>query len=382
MAKKKVERTEITKTDWKANFSLVGTPKITDFTFKMNEHSSKNSTYTYNRMHLGVDCGDNGIVYCDMMGGFDMSKPYPIRKASKDDPSKMIEVAWEDRLSDDTVNSIADFAKITVALRKTDEDKVVYKTFLHEYDAIEYIKQYLTDKDIVRVSGTLKWSMYNDKMQVSKQVNRIVLVKGENPKIGATFTQSVLLDKDSIDTKSIDYEKNCAFLSTRLLDYVKMIDDVEINGQYPYKYTLELRAPSQNALNAILNRYCKVKKNITQINFTGAIFEGGAKTAVTVADLPTDLQQDIKDGIITEKDAFDEYAAVTRGNSSNETRLIAVVPAANDSEGGRAVYPNRYTEEDLSLDWLYQDDEEVVKSSTAVESVDVEDNFDFLNDMV
>lgn len=383
MAKKKIERQQIAKTDWKSTFTLVGTPKISDFTFKMNEVSSKNSSYTYHRMRLGVDCGSSGIVYCDMNGGYDTSNPYPIRLASKDDPTKQVEINWEDRFDEDALDSVADYAKIQVALKLNKNGKPVYEYFLHEYDAIAYIQQYLTDKTIVRVGGQLKWSMYNDKVSVTKKVNRISLVVTENPKCEATFSQSVLLDKNSIDTKSIDYEKNAAFLSTRILEYTRFLGDVEIAGQYPYPYTFELRAKTSQLLDGILSHYCKVKKNITQINFNGKIFEGGATDKPTIDNLSDDLKWEISVGLTTVEEALGSYAAVTRSVGNNETRLILTMPmmiSDENNKGARAVYPDRYTEDDLSFDWLNQDDENEVQESTAVASDNVdEEDLSWLN---
>ena len=53
----------IVKKDWVSNFTLIGVPKINEYTFKINEESEK-SAWIYNSLNLGVDCGEKfGTVY-------------------------------------------------------------------------------------------------------------------------------------------------------------------------------------------------------------------------------------------------------------------------------------------------------------------------------
>lgn len=60
----------IKKSDWVSSFNLIGAAKITEHTFKIDEKSEK-SSWIYNLLNLGIDCGEKfGTVFCEMMGGY------------------------------------------------------------------------------------------------------------------------------------------------------------------------------------------------------------------------------------------------------------------------------------------------------------------------
>ena len=98
------ERKTIEKTDWVSSFNLIGKPKITEYTFKIDEHSEK-SAWIYNSMNLGIDCGEKyGVVYAEMMGGYSEEGQNIIYAHGKDengndDFSNKITVDFEDRFN-------------------------------------------------------------------------------------------------------------------------------------------------------------------------------------------------------------------------------------------------------------------------------------------
>ena len=69
-------------------------------------------------------------------------------------------------LTDEVLEDIGDLSFITIGLEKTDKGKTYYKKFLSAYDAIAYIKDHLEENRVVNVKGNLKYSMYQDKVQV------------------------------------------------------------------------------------------------------------------------------------------------------------------------------------------------------------------------
>ena len=178
-----VEKKVIVKKDWTANFNLIGTPKISeDYTFKTNERSDK-SKWIYNSMNLGVDCGEkHGVVYAELMGGYSEENENRIfAHGKKDDDSddfdKQIVVDWDDRFDEDILEEIGELSFITVGLEKTSEGKTFYKKFLSAYDAIAYIKEHLSEDMVLNIKGNLKYSSYNDTVQVRKNITSIVLSK-------------------------------------------------------------------------------------------------------------------------------------------------------------------------------------------------------------
>lgn len=379
---------KIEKKDWLSNFTLVGQPKISeDYTYKIDERSEK-SNWIYNSLNLGVDCGEkHGVVYCEMMGGYSDEKQNVIYAHGKnedgtDDFGTQILVDWEDRFDEDVLEKIGDMSFITVGLEKTDKGKTFYKKFLSAYDAIAYVKEHLTEDMVVNVKGGLKYSAYNDRTQVRKNVNSIVLSKVDEPsKYSAHFTQSVLIDKYSADLKNVDKAKNVLYVDTKVLDYVKEMNGVEIKGQYPFdkQFEFELDLTNQVQCKAIMEKVFKVKKGWTQITFEGDLIEGGAIVTATLEDLPKDIRDLI--GIV-----YSEEEALARctANGNKEHRMVLRKPlirlVGDDKVPVVQKFEERYEEDELYID-LGEESEEPpfdVKDETVTESVD---SMDWLNQL-
>lgn len=148
-----------------AQFTLIGKANVSDFTFKIDVESSKqDSDWVYNQMNLGVNCGENGVIYADLMSGYGTERQNVLNvhgKKTKDNGSEVdnfdsrFVVDWEDRFDEDVIDTIGDMCFLTVGLEK-ENDKTVYKKFLSGYDAIKYIEEKLTNDTVVNVKGNLK----------------------------------------------------------------------------------------------------------------------------------------------------------------------------------------------------------------------------------
>ena len=235
----------ITKDNWVSNFTLVGVPKINDYTYKIDERSER-SNWIYNSMNLGVDCGErHGTVYAEMMGGYSAEGQNVIYAHGKnedgsDDFKTQITVDWDDRFDDEILETIGDLSFITVGLEKTDKGKTYYKKFLSAYDAIAYVKDHLEEGMVINVKGNLKYSTYQDKTQVRKNITSIVLSSVDDvSKYYARFTQSILIDKYSASLKNIDKDKGVMYVDARVLDYLKEYNGIEVKGQFPYNKQFE-----------------------------------------------------------------------------------------------------------------------------------------------
>lgn len=355
------EKKVIQKSDWVANFNLIGKPVINDYTYKIDEKSDK-SNWVYNALNLGVDCGEaHGTVYAEMMGGYGEDRENKIYAHGKkddgsDDFEKQILVDWEDRFNDSVLEEIGDLSFITIGVEKTSEGKTFYKKFLSEYDAIAYIREHLTEDMVVNVKGRLTYSSYNDNVQVRKSITSIALSKADDPsKYAARFTQSVLIDKDSASLKNIDKEKGVMYVDTRVLDYVKEVNGVEVKGQYPFakQFEFELNLENEKQCKTILDKLFKVKKDITQITFEGEFIEGGAVVTATWDDVPDDIKDLVEIGVYTKEEALAKCTA----NGSRERRMVLKKPqiklVGEDKVPVISRYEERYTEEDLYLDYLY-----------------------------
>jgi hypothetical protein len=373
---------KITRSDWVANFNLVGEAKISDdYTYKIDERSEK-SNWIYNSMNLGIDCGErHGVIYADMMGGYGEDRENKIYAHGKkddgsDDFEKQIIVDWADRFNDSVLEEIGELSFITVGLEKTDKEKTYYKKFLSEYDAIAYVKEHLVDGTVINVRGNLKYSSYNDTVQVRKNITSIALSKAEDSsKYKATFTQSILLDKDSASLKDIDKDKGVMYVNARVLDYVKEVNGVEVKGQYPYYKQFEFEFPdlqNEKQCKAIYEKLFKVKKNVNQITFEGELIEGGAVVTATLDDIPDDIKDLIDMGVYTEEEALAKCTA----NGNRERRMVLKKPmvklVGDDKTPVIQMFENKYTEEDLVLDFAHSNDANDVTTEDSNNTTDLD----------
>lgn len=380
-----MEKKVIKKNDWTSNFNLVGKPVINDYTFKIDEKSEK-SNWIYNALNLGVDCGEkHGTVYAEMMGGYSEENENRIYAHGKkddgsDDFDEQIVVAWEDRFNDAVLEDIGDLSFLTVGLEKTSADKTYYKKFLSAYDAIAYIKEHMTDDMVINVRGNLKYSEYNGNVQVRKNITSIALSKAEPSSYKATFTQSVLIDKDSASLKEIDKDKGVMFVNARVLDYVKEVNGVEVKGQYPYKKQFEFAMDFSNETQCkkIYEKLFKVKKGISQVTFEGDFVEGGAVVTTTIDDLPDDIRDLVEMGVYTEEEACAKCTA----NGNRERRMVLKKPmiklVGEDKTPVIQVFTERYDEDDLYLDYVFNKAE--TKKEEAEESSS-DNSMDWLNSL-
>ena len=376
------EKKTIKRTDWVSNFTLIGKPVINDYTFKIDEKSEK-SNWVYNALNLGVDCGEKyGTVYAELMGGYSEENENKIyahgkKEDGSDDFDSQLIVDWGDRFEDSVLEEIGDLSFITVGLEKTDKGNTFYKKFLSAYDAIAYIKEYLTEDVVVNVKGNLKYSTYNDNVQVRKNITSIVLSKvDDSANYKATFTQTILIDKDSASLKSIDKDKGIMYVDTRVLDYVKEVNGVEVKGQYPYPKRFEFAMDFSNeaACKKIMDKLFKVKKGITQITFEGEFIEGGAVVTATWDDIPDDIKDLVEMGVYTK----DEALAKCTANGSRERRMVLVKPqiklVGEDKIPVIQRFEEKYAEDDLVLDYLY--DNKKSETKTNKPPFDVEEESD------
>lgn len=361
------KKSGIAKSDWASSFSLIGEAKVNDYTYKIDEKSEK-SSWIYNSLNLGVDCGEkHGTVYCELMGGYSDERENVIYAHGKDDDgnedwSKQIIVDWEDRFDESVLEEIGDGSFLTVGLEKTTAGKTYYKKFLSAYDAIAYIQEHLTDGTVVNIRGRLQYSIYNDVTQVRKTIQSIVLSSVDEPsKYRANFTQSILLDKESASLKKIDKDKGVMYVDARVLDYVKELNGVEIKGQYPFakQFEFEVDLTNPELCKKVVDKVFKVKKGITQITFDGDFIEGGATITATMDDVPDDIKDLIAIGVYTEEEALEKCSA----SGSRERRMVLRKPhiklVGEDKIPTLQKFEQKYTEDDLAIDLGGDEDDEL-----------------------
>lgn len=394
MAKKEVVNA-LTKTEWISNFNLVGEAKINDFTFKINEKSEK-SDWVYNSINLGISCGEKyGTVFCELMNGYGSERDNVIyvfgkKEDGSADFSNSYTIDWDDRFDENILADIPDLLFTTVGLEKTDKDKTFYKKFLTGYDAIAYIHDHLEDGTVVNVRGQIRYTVYNGTVQCRKEINSIALSSATPDKYHATFTQTMLIDKDSCTKDSLDKDKSVLMIDAYVLEKFKeyngwdLTDNGKIKGgQFvPLKRTFEFPVDistdeGKEKVKKVMAKLFKVKKGVTQITFEGEFVESGATIIPTLDDVPDDIKELIELGIYSEEEAL----AKCSENGSRERRMLILKPAIRmvGDEGEKKPVIQRidekFSEDDLIMDCLSpkESDEDDETEDVTDETIDTEE---------
>ena len=356
----------------KAEFNLVGKAKVSDFTFKLDLESGKDSSdWIYNQLNLGVDCGENGVIYADMMGGYGSARANKVFVHGKkkndngqdtDDFANQFEIAWEDRLDEDNFENIGDKSFITVGLEKDEKGNTVYKKFIAQYDAIQYINDFLVNGAVVNVKGSLKYSVYNDAVQVKKEITSIALSKAEEKDFRATFTQSLYLDAQSIG--KVDKDTMTLPIDALVLDFVK-----EYNGDKIVKFVKGKRKEGCNLpllktffvkitedkekITKFLKLFKTKPKKITQFTVEGYFTKGELNTTeVSENDIPDDIKELIALGYIDRNEILDKMAFANGGAKRPEQMVIKAPHIKFSGEDTKLPSMERedslYTEDDIN----------------------------------
>lgn len=373
MAKK--EKKELEKKGWISSFTLVGEANINQYTYKIDEKSTK-SSWIYNQLNLGVYCGEkSGTVYAEMMGGYGAERDNVIYVHGKnedgtDDFKNIYTIDWDDREDETILEDIGDMCFIRVGLERDAKGKLFVKRFLSAYDAISYIEEHLEKDMVISVHGRLVYSKYEDTVTVRKEIDRIMLVPNtvEKNDYRATFTQTMLLTKDSVGTP--DKQMGIIPIYGYVLDYCKEINGVDIKKNIPYLKAFEYEADLTNKerTKAVVDKVFAVKRGVNEITFEGVLVEGGATVTATVDDLPDDIKNLIDIGVYTEEEALDRCTI----SSGRAHRMIITKPRIKMVEVDGTKVPQlqrvdrKYEEDDLIID-------EVLKAQAKSEDDDEDD---------
>lgn len=377
MAKKETNALE--KKEWVARFNLVGEAKVNDFTYRIDAKSEK-SDWVYNSINLGVFCGEKyGTVFCELMGGYGSERDnicyvHGKKEDGTDDFENSYTIDWEDRFDESILADIGDLSFTTVGLEKTDKDKTFYKKFLTPYDTIAYINEHLEDGMVINVSGSLRYTVYNGNVQCRKEINSIALSSATPDKYHATFTQTMLIDKDSCTKDSLDKDKSSLIIDAYILEKFKEYNgwDLTENGKVKggkfvplkrqFEFPVDLSTDEgKEKVKKVMAKLFKVKKGVTQITFEGEFVETGATVQATLDDVPDDIKELIEIGVYTEEEAL----AKCSENGSRERRMLILKPSirmVEDKEGNKTPVIQRvdekFSEDDLIMECLSPKDDE------------------------
>lgn len=252
---------------------------------------------------------------------------------------------------------------LNTKFNKNHKDRTITKLFLSEYDAILYIKEHLKDGMIVNTKGGFKFER-NDMsgaIYVKKAIKSMFLNNVEEDHFKATFSQTILVDKDSIG--NLDKEKNTYEINARVLSWTKMYNKEEVRQVVPMPVTFEfpmINTPEQT--KKVMNYMFKCKKGVSEVIVEGNVIEGAEVVAITEDDLPDDVKFFFQNEVFNEKQAKNASAIKT----DREKRLIIKNPAMKrhyDKEGNvtnvtMELEEDKYTEDDLFFDFMSNNEDE------------------------
>lgn len=369
----------------RSSFNLVGKVRLSDFTFKTDVTSD--SGWQYNALNLGIDCGNGNVVYADMMGGFwGNGRATELYVNSKEDFTNRYTIDWEDRFTEPILDTIHSLNFIRIGIEKDTKGKTFQKRFLSEYDAIEYLQEHLEDGMVVNVRGDLQYSLYNDNIQIKKNIRSIFLSNAEPENFRATFIQSILIGAGCVG--KLDKELNSFPIDAYVVDYTKMYNGKEVKTMIPLyrQFELENNLEKPEVTKALITKFFKVDKDITEIVVEGKIVEGQQLTNISEDDIPDDIKELIAIGVYDKDEILNKMAV----NGDRVRRYIITKPyvqMTGDSEENRRpqlfVTPNKYKEEDLLLDFLFEDDANEDNDSANNQSDNVaDDDFSWLKELL
>lgn len=385
MAKVK-EKKALEKKNWTQSFILVGKACVNDYTFKIDERSNK-SDWIYNMINLDVDCGEKyGKVRCELMGGYGLERDnFPIwvhgkDENGRDDFNNTYQIAFEDRFNEEYLKDIGSLCFLYAGIERDVKEEVAEYKFLHAYDYIKYLSEHLENGMEIRVTGQLRYSVYNGNVQVKKEISKIYF-KREKDDYGATFKQTILINKDSVGKADKD---KCIFPVTgfvleKFKEYngndlteggaVKGGKFVPLRKMFEYEFSPEVEP---EALKRALNLMFKVKKGYNQVTYEGVFVEGGAVIKTTYDDLTDEIKELVDANIYT----LEEALATCTENTGKERRMILRKPIIElvGEEGSKVAQvrkiENIYSDEDFMLDYLIAHEEEEYEEDPEIEATE------------
>lgn len=314
MAKAK-EKVDLKKGE--ARFVLVGEAKVSDYTFDIDKASS-NSPYTFSVAKLGVECGNDGLIFAEMMGGYSTAKNAQnvvyVHGKKLDDNGKEVDdfqtrftIDWDDRLNPSFIEEVGSQCFLTIGIEKDAAGKTFYKKFLSQYDAIQYLSEHLTDGTPIRVQGKLVYSEYEGRIQVKKEITSVALSSATPDKYGATFSQSIIVDKDSVG--KLDKDKNTYPVIGYVVEYVGKPKvngkQIEIKKNVLFPKTFEVAHTDDEKTPKLLKMMFGAKRDEAwEVIAEGRISKGNNTVQMTFDDLPDDVKELVEYGALTEEDAL------------------------------------------------------------------------------
>lgn len=357
----------------RSSFNLTGEALVRDNALQ-GIQQKEGSTWRHVNSSFGVKTGEGNTVYARIWGGYKTDKPV-LKKWDTD--NNFVDVKWENRLSEDIVDSLRPSELFRAGFEEDENGKLIVKKFVSEIDFEEYLREHLADGMQVRVSGEVEYSEYNDDIQKRYNIKNVFLARPYKNKEGetvepvpsATLTQTYILDDSALSKgweRQLEKEGNIIinavvpqYLSTRKVgdEYVQFKKTIGLPQGIVFKMKDKENEKEFELKKKIINKFFKVKRDkVREIVLINNINEGFEEA--TGVEINDEMQELIDLGVLTEEDI--KKQVTIRGNKVSE--IVFSQPAVNkDKDTGdiqMLMDDNKYSPEALIAPFIDGDDDE------------------------
>lgn len=355
----------------KNTFAFEGHAVVTDNSFSINKTNNE-GTWVYNSLNFGIDCGEHGINYASMMGGYNPKggSYIPIQKIGEDGTilsrEHNINVNWEDRLSFniEAEENINKSSFIDISVEKGSDGKLIQRTFISAYDAVEYLKEQLVDKLPIVVRGHIDYRLNDAEDWIPTHVIDNITLKSEEflqPK--TVLNLMVLVDENTLGQPNIE-EKNVP-LYVKTAYYVNKINKTVYKQTcaIPFKILFDINSIDLNderekkKFKYGCEHYFKAEKGfVTEVLFR-CHYSGGVKKAeIKLEDLSSDIRDGIEAGFINPDQVLGQMISQT--STSKDIifeQVMTRVQTVKDDDGSEnsilkvVIEKNKYKNNEIVL---------------------------------
>lgn len=373
-------------------FEFVGNisiPKSSDKFLKVEESTSG---WLGNRLNFAVKESNTNSTFVEMYGGYFKSKANVVKtlgKSTENNKGSNLEIPWDDRLKDETIDMVADFKKIVIDFTtdfelKQEINQLLYEirsleykdvlsdsenekleslraevrekspdryTFIHPYDAVVLLSNKLEKyKDHkFKITGTVDYNYWNGNYYRKFTPQTLEIVESDTPS-KLRSTMDIFFTKDALDEKDLKKD-NKIYIDGYVLAYNSILKtDIFVPQQYVIN-TQKINFENEEHVKRL--EFLKKKFNVTKnksvhhLQWQVNIFRGADKVEFTEKDLTQEQKEAIEFGYNKLEDFTPKGGML--GDNIYENRLVKPnllkINEFND-------FTNGYVESDYSIEDL------------------------------
>ncbi len=238
---------------------------------------------------------------------------------TRDVDGNNIDIAWDDRLDEDVIKTVASTKKFTVNLGER-------KEFITEWDMIEYLESALAGyEDDIVVTGNFNLrpgtGKYSNQVYREFQIQN-VFMPGEKDTPHLTMNLDLYYDKDSMDKSSFKDDgkilMHCYTPMYSKADAARKMFQIETVFNTA---VFDMNKPKHKAIHDYKMRYLETKsRNPVHMNWQIAVVNGAEEVEFTMDSLTEQQREQVELGISKMED-FKPRGSVF-GERVNELRLV------------------------------------------------------------